>query len=67
MIFFADKAINLSWTVFVVNPLVNVLQKGNNERTNRGKRYYFVAEAAPPALMRALAIELIKRKLTVSG
>jgi len=28
--------------------------------------FHFVDEAAPPALMRALAIEIIKRKLTVS-
>ena len=31
------------------------------------KGFHFVAEAAPPALMRVLAIKLIKRKLTVSG
>jgi hypothetical protein len=28
--------------------------------------FHFVDEAAPPALMRALALEIIKRKLTVS-
>ncbi|GAA4110071.1 radical SAM protein [Aquimarina addita] len=30
------------------------------------KGFHFVDEAAPPALMRALAIEIIKRKLTVT-
>jgi hypothetical protein len=36
-----------------------ILQTGQNG-------FHFVDEAAPPAMMRALAIEIIKRKLTVS-
>ncbi|MEJ8819805.1 B12-binding domain-containing radical SAM protein [Lacibacter sp. H407] len=36
-----------------------IAQTGNNG-------FHFVDEAAPPALMRALALEIIKRKLTVS-
>jgi hypothetical protein len=36
-----------------------ILQTGQNG-------FHFVDEAAPPALMRALALEIIKRKLTVS-
>ena len=28
--------------------------------------FHFVDEAAPPALMKALALEIIKRKLTVT-
>ncbi len=36
-----------------------VLQTGQNG-------FHFVDEAAPPALMRALALEILKRKLTVS-
>jgi hypothetical protein len=44
--------------------LCDRMQEIMNQTGQRG--FHFVDEAAPPALMRALAIEIIKRKMTVS-
>ena len=33
---------------------------------NRRKRFHFVDEAAPPALMREVALEILRRKLVVT-
>lgn len=47
-----------------VNELVDRMEKVIEQTGETG--FHFVDEAAPPALMTALAIEIIKRKLTVS-
>jgi len=44
--------------------LVDRIETLIEQTTERG--FHFVDEAAPPALMRALALEIIKRKLTVT-
>ena len=44
--------------------LVNKIEKIITETGVKG--FHFVDEAAPPSLMKALAIEIIKRKLVVS-
>lgn len=48
----------------VVTQLVERMEEMIVQTAQRG--FHFVDEAAPPALMRALALEIIKRKLTVS-
>jgi hypothetical protein len=59
--------ISLDYIKFT-NPLQPplIVIEWRNDSSNRRERISFVDEAAPPALMRALALEILRRKLAVT-
>lgn len=63
---FCDTSLNYikAYEPVAVNILVDRIEKVIEQTGN--KDFHFVDEAAPPALMKALAIEIIKRKLKIT-
>jgi hypothetical protein len=60
------------WYFAIISKFTNLLllvcfvTYGANDGANWWKWFHYVDEAAPPALMRALALEILRRKLSVT-